>query len=130
LNIIQNKLLRILIFTRFNTNVCKLYKDTQILNINRVFKLEISKLMYKINFRLIPKQFIDLFTKIEDIHSYHARQRSSIECAIPRTKLKIAQKSFTYTGIGIWSSIDPTIRSMSNYYLFVTKLKCKIQEEQ
>ena len=37
-------------FSKFNTNVCKLYKDTQILDINRIFKLEISKLMYKINF--------------------------------------------------------------------------------
>ena len=117
-------------FSKFNTNVCKLCKDTQILNINRIFKLEISKLMYKINFRLAPKQFIDIFTKIEDIHSYHTRQRSSIEYAIPRTRLKIAQKSFTYTGIGIWSSIDPTIRSIPNYNIYVTKLKHKLQEEQ
>jgi len=35
--------------------------------------------MCKIHFRLVPKQFLDLFTKIEDIHSYHTRQRSSIE---------------------------------------------------
>ena len=84
--------------------------------------------MYKIKFRLVPKQFTEFFTKIEDIHSYHTRQRSSIEYAIPRTRLKIAQKSFTY--IGIWSPIDPTIRSIPNYNLFVTKLKHKHQEEQ
>jgi len=77
--------------------------------------------MYKINFKLVPKQFIDLFTKIEDIHSYHRRQRSSMEYAIPRTRLNIAQNSFTYTGRGIWSSIDPTIRSTPNYHRFVTK---------
>ena len=53
-----------------------------------------------------------------------------LEYAIPRTRLKIAQKSFTYTGIGIWSSVDPTIRSIPNYHLFVTKLKHKLQEEQ
>jgi len=76
-------------FSKFNSNVCKLYKDTQILNIDRIFTLEIGKLMYKINIRLFPKQFIELFTKIEDIHSYHTRQRSSIENAIPRTRLKI-----------------------------------------
>jgi len=43
-------------FSKFNTSVHKLYKDTQILNINRIFKLEISKLMYKIYFRLIQKK--------------------------------------------------------------------------
>jgi len=58
-------------FSKFNSNVCKLYKDTEILNRDRIFKLEISKLMYKINFRLIPKEFIELFKKIADIHSYH-----------------------------------------------------------
>jgi len=116
-------------FSKFNSNVCKLYKDTQILTIDRIFKQEISKLMSKIKFRVVPKQFTELFTTIEDIHSYHTRQRSSTEYAIPRTRLKIAQKSFTYTGIGIWSSIDPTIRSMPNYHLFVTKLKHKHQEE-
>ena len=80
-----------------------------------------NQLMYKIKFRLVPKQFTELFTKIE---------WSSIEYAIPRTRLKIAQKSFTCTGIGIWSSIDPTICSTPNYHLFVTKLKHKHQEEQ
>jgi len=130
LQLLHNKLLRILTFSKCNSNVCKLYKDTQILNIDRIFKLEISKLMYKIKFRLVPKQFIELFTKIEDIHSYHTRQRSSIEYAILRTRLKISQKSFTYTRIGIWSSIDPTIRLIPNYHLFVTKSKHKLQEEQ
>jgi len=76
------------------------------------------------------KKNFQLFTKIEDIHSYYTRQRSSIEYAIPRTRLKIAQKSCTYTGIGIWSSLDPTIRLIPNYHLFVTKLKHKLQEEQ
>jgi len=117
-------------FSKFNSNLCKLYKDSQILIIDRIFKLEISKLMYKIIFRLVPKQFTELFTKIEDIYSYHTRQRTSIEYAIPRTRLKVARKSFTYTGIGIWSSVDPTIHSIPNYYLFVTKLKHKLQEEQ
>ena len=88
--------------------------------------VEISELLYKINFGLVPKQFIDLFTRIEDIHSYHTIKRSSMEYGIPRTRLKIAQKSSTYTGIGIWSSIDPTIRSIP----IVTKLKHKLQEEQ
>ena len=121
-------------FSKFNSSLCKLYKDTQILTVDRIFKLEISKLMYKIKFRLVPKQFTELFTKIEDIHSYQTRQRSSIEYAIPQTRLKIAQKSyrgiFTYRGIGIWSSIDPTIRSIPNYHLFVTKLQHKHQEDQ
>jgi len=123
LNVIHNKLLRIMTFSKFNSNVCKLYKETQILNIDRIFKLEISTLIYKINFMLVPKQFIELLTKIEDIHSYHTRQRSSIEYAIHRTRLKIAQKSFTYAGIGIWSSIDPTIHLIPNYHLLLTKLK-------
>ena len=38
-------------FSKFNSNICKLYKDTQTLNVDRIFKLEIGKLMCKINFR-------------------------------------------------------------------------------
>ena len=61
--------------SKFNYNVCKLYKNTQILiNIDQIFKLEISKLMYKIKFKFVPKQFTELFTEIEDIRSYHTRQ--------------------------------------------------------
>jgi len=52
-------------FSKFNSNVCKLYKDTQILNIDRIFKLEISKLMYKINFRLVPKKFSYFLQKLK-----------------------------------------------------------------
>jgi len=36
LNIIHNKLVRIMTFSKFNTNVCKLYEDTQILNIDNL----------------------------------------------------------------------------------------------
>ena len=42
LNIIHNKLLRIMTFSNFNSNVCILYKDTQVLTIDRIFKLEIN----------------------------------------------------------------------------------------
>ena len=77
--------------------------------------------MYKIKFRLVPKQFTELFTKIEDIHSYHTRQRSSIEYAIPRTRLKIAQKSFTYTGIGI-TRIKLAVVKLAVVKLAVVKL--------
>jgi len=52
-------------FSKFNSNVCKLYKDTQILTTDRIFKLEIRKLMCKIKFRLVPKQFTELFTKVK-----------------------------------------------------------------
>jgi len=55
--------------SKFNYNVCKLYKNTQILNIDQIFKLEISKLMYKIKFKFVPKQFTELFTEIEK-HSF------------------------------------------------------------
>jgi len=119
-----------MIFSKFNSNSRKLHKDTQIRNIERFFRLKIGKLMYKICFRVVPKQFIELFTKIEDIHSYHTRQRSSIEYAIPRTGLKISQKSFTHTGIGIRYYIDLIIRSVPDYHLFVNKFKHERQEEQ
>ena len=41
LNIIHNKLSRIMTFSKFNSNVFKLYKDTQILTTDRIFKPEI-----------------------------------------------------------------------------------------
>ena len=58
-------MIRIMTFSKFNSNVCTLHKDTQILTIDRIFKLEIGKLMYKIKFRLVPKQFTELFTKVK-----------------------------------------------------------------
>ena len=83
--------------------------------------------MYKIKFRLVPKQFTELFTKIEDIHSYHTRQRSSIEYAIPRTRLKIAQKSFTYTGIGI-TRIKLAVVKLAVVKLAVTSPSCHFRD--
>jgi len=40
LNIIHNKLLRIRTFSKFNSDVCKLYKDTKILTIDRSSNLK------------------------------------------------------------------------------------------
>jgi len=51
LNIIHNKLLRIMTFSKFNSNICKLYKDTQILPINRIFKLAIIVFQFGAKFQ-------------------------------------------------------------------------------
>ena len=52
-------------FSKFNSNVCKLYKDIQILTIARIFKQEISKLMYKIKFRLVPNNLQNFLQKFK-----------------------------------------------------------------
>ena len=57
--------------------------------------------MHKFKHDCLPSVFNYLFTKLDNIHSYNTRQKTSQEYIVPRKRLAIAQKSLAYIGVNI-----------------------------
>jgi len=58
--------------------------------------------MHKFKHDRFPSVFNSLFTKLDNIHSYNTRQKTSQEYIVPRIRLATTQKSLVYIGVKIW----------------------------
>jgi len=119
----QNIIIRLINFSSYRSNAEKLYAQLKILNLNDIYKLQIAKLMHKFKHVRLPSVFNYLFTKLDNIHSYNTREKTSQEYILPRKRLATAQKSLAYIGIKIWESLDQNLK-VQPFYIF--KKKCTL----
>jgi len=120
---IQNKIIRLITFSSHRSNAEKLYAKLKILNLNDIYKLQIPKLMHQFKHGCLPSVFNYLFTKLDNIHTYNTRQKTSQEYIVPRKRLATAQKSLAYIVVKIWESLDQNLK-VQPFYVF--KKKCKL----
>jgi len=57
-----------------------------------------------------PSVFNNLFTRLDNEHSYNARQKTSQEYIVPRKRLGTGQKSLTYIGVKVWESLGQNLK--------------------
>jgi len=119
---IRNKIIRIITFSSYRSNSEKLYAQLKILNLNDIYKLEIAKLMHNFKHDCLPSVFNYLFTKLDNIHSYNTRQKTSQEYIVSRKRLATAQKSLAYIGVKIWESLDQNLK-VQPFHIFEKKCK-------
>ena len=120
---IQNKIIRLITFSSCRSNAEKLYAQFKILNLNDIYKLQLAKLMHKYKHDCLPSIFNYLFTKLDNIHSYNTRQKTSQEYIVPRKRLATAQKPLAYIGVKIWESLYQNLK-VQPFYIF--KKTCKL----
>ena len=80
--------------------------------------------MHQFKYGCLPSVFNYSFTKLDNIHSYNTRQKTSQEYIVPRKRLATAQKSLACTGVKIWESLDQNLKVQP---FSVFKKKCKLQ---
>ena len=123
LETIQTKIIRLITFSSYRSNAEKLCGQLKNFNLNDIYKLQIAKLMHQFKHGCLPSVFNYLFTKLDNIHSYNTRQKTSQEYIVPRKRLATARKSLAYIGVKIWESLDQNLK-VQPFYVF--KKKCKL----
>ena len=73
--LLQKKLVRIMTFSTYYALTDPLFKDIEILIINRLVNHIIGILMYKLNSGLFPKVLCNFFKKNDDTHNYNTRTK-------------------------------------------------------
>ena len=105
LQILQNRILRILYFKdrRYPTNA--LHKELNFLKINDLYELKILKFMHNIyhNDKNVPEVFQNYFHTNESRHNYATRQSKNYE--IPKTQRKWGEKMLLNKGARLWNDL-------------------------
>ena len=75
LSILQNKILRAMLFfpTRLPTNL--LCSKLNVLKINNMINMEFAKFMNKFRNQMLSEHFCDYFTKLNSVHQYNTKRK-------------------------------------------------------
>ena len=103
-----NKFLRMIFFMKRQESVKQLMIDNELLSVNQIFNVEISKLMQRVALDFIPSPFTDIFQNQERLS--HITTRSSSNYYQPFMTTKKCQQSINYTGPFIWGSIPSDVK--------------------
>ena len=75
LKILQNKILRAMLFCSKQDRTNLLYSKLKILKLEDMIEMEYAKFIFKFNNHMLPDSFNCYFTKIENVHKYNTKQK-------------------------------------------------------
>ena len=107
-----NNIIRAITFSKSFSSMTALYKNLNILKLEDIYKLELAKFMYQINYKKVPKIFVDLFTSTTKLHHYETRRTRSSNFFLPRVNKTIAQNQLAFKGSVLWQSINSELKEL------------------
>ena len=111
----QNYIVKIITKTLFfKTKVSPLYDELKLLKLNKIYKLEISKLMYKFKFESLPICFNQYFVLPSETHSYSTRFVTGDNYSLTRFNKSDSQRSIRYEGPKIWNELPADIKNIAH----------------
>ena len=103
----------------------ELFKSCSILKLNDVYKLELSKLMFKASNCMLPTTYDDILTPLSSREAPVTRAASRNEFYQPISSTAESERRLSYAGPRLWNNIDPAIKKYS-FYTFTKKYKSQI----
>ena len=84
LSTIQNKTLRSITFSPRRSNFTNLYKKCEILQLNKLYKLEVAKFVFHFHNNALPNQIASMYDNINKTHSYNTISLKDQNLFLPR----------------------------------------------
>ena len=118
----QNRALKILYNKDFLTPTSELHRDIGILKVSDIYKLGISKFVYKHKNSLLPSKIFDnLYQQNDTIHRYNTRQAGNIHVSNPYNKL--GETTIKHQGTTLWNLLPQDIKTAQTIKSFSKKVK-------
>jgi len=103
LNVLHNKIIRAMTYSSFRSKLDPLYKYLNLLKVVDIYKLEIGKIMHKMHAGNPPDNFKQLFTPLNQIHSYATRSATRGAFFWQAAGNKYGKRSLKHLGPKIWA---------------------------
>ena len=94
----QKKIVRIMTYSTFYAHTAPIFKELQILNVDKFVVHRIAIVMYKSNNGLLPAVLNTLYKKKNEIHSYNTRSRDLFHVAL-------GTQTFLNISARIWNAL-------------------------
>ena len=121
LYLLQKKIVRIINFSNYDTHTLPLFKNMNILPIDKVVIHRIGMFMFKYYNGTLPQVMNNLYIPNSEIHSYRTRQSNLLH--IKKGKLNVYTKSFGNTSARVWNVIQRKININVSASTFKRSLK-------
>ena len=91
------------------------------LSVNELIKLDQAMMVHTTLNEQCPEILKQKFTKRSHVSKYETRRANDLQ--IPRPRLEIAKKSFSYKGAKVWNDISNDIRNVESAALFKKQVR-------
>ena len=121
IQVMQNRLLKILYQMDWLTPTYTLHKNLFLLTIKDIFKLQVAKFVYKQRSGSLPATFHNYYTTNSKIHRYRTRQSDLLH-----TNRHISSqggKTIKYIGIKTYNSLPACITDSPNLKIFKSRVR-------
>ena len=99
--VLQNKVLRIILYVKPRSSAEPLYKELDIMKFENINKYLLGNFMYRYICGQVTDTFSSFFIKNNDIHSHNTRTDDQFHIPIVKTDISIA--GVKYRGAVIWN---------------------------
>ena len=114
--IIQNKLLKVLYNLPYRTDTNELHSKLKLLMVKDIYHMNILKFVYNSFNKKSIKQFNEYFKKHQTVHLHNTRQHNNLY--VKNVKTKYGESMIQYKGAILWNALDPNIQTSSSNYVF------------
>lgn len=122
LQILQNKIIKVLFHYNYLTPTTKIYKETKLMNLSQIYKYNTCILIHKILHKEIHSEII--FTKNVQIHKRNLRRANNIY--LPKIRTNYGKKNIMSEGAILYNSLPNNIKLAKNINSFKSQLKSHI----
>ena len=110
LQILQNRLARVLLSADIRTSVDKMLKDLDWVRLAYRWEHHLLIQAFKCLKELAPTYMSSVFTFTHSVHSKCTRSQSHYTLVIPNWKTNFGKKTFHYRATKLWNKLPPNIR--------------------
>ena len=118
--ILQKKVIRIITYSSYDSRSEPLFDHLKILNLNKLYQLNLSKIIYKLHHNLTVSS--ENLIPISQIHTHQTRLSQSNNYFQNFNKSNLGLATYTSNGLKIWRNIPPEIKSLP-FHNFKFKIK-------
>ena len=121
--VIQKQCIRLVHNCRITADCTPLFKQSKMLSLHNIINVELAKLGYSINRKLLPKPILDIYDKNggKKIHRYLTRNKMTPN--IQKHHSKQFNRSFICRSTVIYTNLPTEIKQKQNIYRFTTHVK-------
>ena len=126
LNVLQKKAIRIITSAQYNAPSAPLFQRENILPLDKIYSLELHKLMYKFNHNLLPTPNPEVFSVAPPTHTYATRHRQTNPMGSRMHRHHLSHKSFVHTGPQLWNRLSLETKNINTLKTFCKRIKSSL----
>ena len=124
IQILQNRLLKVLTSKGYRYDTNKLHNDLGILKVNDIFKQEVVLFVHNFKYNKLPKIFDNYLTTFYEVHNRNTRYTNS-NYILPIPSNKFGKSTLKFKGAQIWNDLGRNLKKIESIKSLRKTLKIK-----